>query len=102
MTALRNLYNRIPFFLKNKYVVTFLLFLVWMTFFDRNDIITQIELRKNLRQLERETNLYQEKIKQVRTDKDALLTNKEMLEKFAREKYWMKKDNEDIFLIVEE
>ena len=73
-----------------------------MIFFDGNDIITQIKLRKNLRQLERETNLYQEKIKQVRADKDALLTNKEMLEKFAREKYWMKKDNEDIFLIVEE
>jgi len=102
MAALRNLYNRIPSFLKNKYVLTFLLFLVWMIFFDRNDIITQIKLRKNLRQLERETNLYQEKIKQVRTDKDELLTNKETLEKFAREKYWMKKDNEDIFLIVEE
>jgi len=89
----------IPFF-KNKYAVTLLLFLVWMMFFDRNNVISQVKLSQALSSLEERKQAYKEKIVEVKADKEDLLTNTESLEKFAREKYWMKKDNEDIFVIL--
>jgi len=55
-----------------------------------------------LRSLEKEKEYYQEKIKEVEKDRTELTTNKELLEKFAREKYLMKKESEDVFVIVEE
>jgi cell division protein FtsB len=55
-----------------------------------------------LRTLEKEKQYYQAKIKKVEEDRKELLTNKELLEKFAREKYLMKKEKEDIFIIQEE
>jgi cell division protein DivIC len=51
--------------------------------------------------LENEKEFYQEKIKEVEKDRAELMTNKELLEKFAREKYLMKKETEDIFIVEE-
>ncbi len=55
-----------------------------------------------LNKLEEEKGFYQEEIKQIRADLKELKTNPKTLEKFAREKYLMKKDNEELFVIVEE
>ncbi len=59
-------------------------------------------MSNKVRSLENEKEFYQEKIAEVEKDRKELMTNKELLEKFAREKYLMKKDKEDIFIIQEE
>jgi cell division protein DivIC len=86
---------------RNFYAVTGVCFLIWMTFLDSNDLITRFKMGSKLRTLESEKEFYQGKIVEVEKDKQELTTNKELLEKFAREKYLMKKPNEDIFIIQE-
>ena len=86
---------------RNFYAVTGISFLVWMTFLDSNDLITRFKMGSKLRTLENEKEFYQEKIGEVEKDKQELTTNRELLEKFAREKYLMKKPSEDIFTIEE-
>jgi cell division protein FtsB len=95
-------YNRIPPILKNKYVLTTLVFFIWLMFFDRHDIISQVKLRKELKKLEEEKEFYLREIAKDSKNLNELLTNPKTLEKFAREKYLMKKENEDIFVIVKE
>jgi cell division protein DivIC len=73
-----------------------------MTFLDSNDLISRFRMNSKLSSLEDEKEYYLEKIKEVEKDRTELMTNKELLEKFAREKYLMKKESEDVFVIVEE
>jgi len=87
--------------LKNKYFITLIGLAVWITFFDKNDIGTQLELKSEVKALEEEKNYYQKEINEITTELRELNTNPKTLEKFAREKYLMKRDNEDIFVIVE-
>lgn len=100
MQRIKDISTRLAPLLKNKYAVALLLFLIWMLFFDRNNVVSQIKLRQSLNAIEDRKEAYQEKIVQVKADKEDLLTNTESLEKFARERYWMKKDNEDIYVIL--
>jgi cell division protein FtsB len=93
---------RIPPLLRNFYVVTGLVFLVWMLLLDPNDLITRFRLAARLRALEREKEYYQEKIKEVEKDRQELFGDNASIEKFARERYLMKKESEDVFVIVEE
>ena len=76
-------------------------FLVWMTFLDSNDLINRYRLSAKLRSLENEREYYQDKINEVEKDRQELMGTTELLEKFAREKYLMKKPTEDIFIIKE-
>lgn len=94
--------KRLPPIFRNFYWVTGICFLVWMLFLDSNDLISRFKLGSKLRTLEKEKQYYQAKIKEVEEDRKELMTNKELLEKFAREKYLMKKETEDIFIIQEE
>ena len=87
--------------LKDKYVLATIVFLVWLTFFDRNDFFVQHEYRSKLSSLEKEKQFYIEEIQRNRQTLVSLLGDKKNLEKFAREKYLMKRDNEDIFVIKE-
>jgi cell division protein DivIC len=94
--------KKLPPAFKNFYIVTGLCFLVWMLFLDSNDLISRFKLGSKLRNLNNEKEYYQAKIADVEKDREELMTNKELLEKFAREKYLMKKETEDIFIIQEE
>ncbi|MCC6838281.1 MAG: septum formation initiator family protein [Bacteroidia bacterium] len=94
--------KKVFFILRNKYLLTIVGLAVWVAFFDKNDLSTQLELREDVKKLEEERNYYASEIKQITSDIKELNTNPKTLEKFAREKYLMKKDNEDIFVIVEE
>lgn len=87
---------------RNYYLISGVAFLIWMLFFDSNDIYSQYQLRSKRAELENEKEYYQKKIEEVKADREALLKDQELLEKFAREKYYMKKNNEDVFVIVEE
>ena len=75
---------------------------MWMTFFDANDLPTQIRNWWKLRVLEDDVKFYQAQIKSVQTERQEVLGNDHLREKFAREKYLMKKPGEDIFVIVDE
>ncbi|MBS1531401.1 MAG: septum formation initiator family protein [Bacteroidetes bacterium] len=85
---------------RNKYFVVTVAFAVWMIFFDKNDLFSQYQYHSQLSKLKHERDFYQRETAKVHQELDELTTNKEMLEKFAREKYLMKKDNEDVFVIV--
>ncbi len=74
-------------------------FIVWMLFFDRNDFFQQQQRRTELKQLKEGKQYFQEQIEQEQQLADELKNNPASIEKFAREKYLMKKDNEDLFLI---
>ncbi|MFL5763287.1 MAG: FtsB family cell division protein [Bacteroidia bacterium] len=88
--------------LKNKYFLTVVALGVWVIFFDKNDLRTELGLRKDVKKLEEERNYFDREIRSITSDLRELYTNPKTLEKFAREKYLMKRDNEDIFVIVEE
>jgi cell division protein FtsB len=76
--------------------------MIWMVFFDSRDIIsTHFTLRNELHQLEESRNYYSRRIESTRKELDQLKSDPATLEKYAREKYYMKKDNEDLFLISE-
>jgi len=95
------MFRKVPPLFRNFYFLATVFFLVWMTFIDSNDLITRFKMGSKLRSLEREKEYYQEKIVEVEKDRQELMTNKELLEKFAREKYLMKKESEDVYVIVE-
>ena len=94
--------NRLPRYFRNVFFLTGAFFLLWMVFFDSNDIYTQYKLSKKLNNLEERKAYYIERIEEVKQDREELFSNPELLEKFAREKYLMKKPTEDIYVIVEE
>lgn len=95
-------FTKLPKFVKNYYIIFGLFFIVWMAFIDSNGFSAQYKLTKKLNDLESEKEFYLDKKEQVLKDREELTTNKELLEKFAREHYLMKKPSEDLYVIVTE
>lgn len=89
----------IPSWIWNKYLIAFAVFVVWLLFFDRNDMLTQLERRKELRTLQQSKQYYTEQIAAEKKVLQDLKNNPAAIEKLAREKYLMKRDDEDIFII---
>ena len=77
------------------------IFVVWVLFFDSNDFISQYKDSSKLRQLGKDKQYYIDEINKTKADLDEILGTTEKIEKFAREKYLMKKDNEDVFVVVD-
>jgi len=88
--------------LRNKYVLTIAVFSIWMLFFDQNNAVDRINMSSEIRQLEEDREYYLEQIQKDSARLSELTTNKENLEKYAREQFLMKKSNEDVFVVVEE
>ncbi len=86
--------------IKNKYFLTIVALVVWLIFFDKNDFFTQRDTVQKLNKLKKDQAYYLTEIEKNKAELEELRTNKESLEKFAREKYLMKKDNEDVFVFV--
>ncbi|WP_420318065.1 FtsB family cell division protein [Ekhidna sp.] len=97
---MKTLFDRIPGFFKNFYFLAITFFLVWLAFIDSNDLFLQAQLSSKKADLEEAREFYQEKILQVKNDQAALNNNPDLLEKIAREKYLMKKPNEDLYIVV--
>jgi cell division protein FtsB len=94
------LLNKIPSWIKNKYALAVLGFVVWMIFFDDRDIITTHFRQPNeLKQLQKSELYYQEQIDLTKAELEELKANSATIEKYAREKYFMKRDSEDLFII---
>lgn len=85
--------------LGNKYLLTGVAFAIWMLFFDRNDIPLQISRMHELSKLQRSEEVMTKKIDDTRTELESLKNSPATLEKYAREKYLMKKPNEDLFIV---
>ncbi len=95
------LLNHIPPFLRNKYFISVAIFGIVIIFLDKNDFFTQLERKNELRELEQSKQHYTKEIASERKELEALKNNPATLEKYAREKYLMKRDNEEIFIVPE-
>lgn len=96
------LLSHIPARLRNRYAATALGLLCWIIFFDRNDAWTTFKNRRELGRMEEQREFYVREIARTKEQLVELGSDKELLEKFARERYLMKRDNEDIFVLVPE
>ncbi len=92
---------KLPPLLKNKYILTLVVFGVWIVFFDQNNLWDRAKLSSRINQLEKQKHHYEVEIEQNQRKLNEIQESPESLEKFAREQYLMKKKNEDIFVIIE-
>lgn len=92
---------KIPAYIRNKYCVTAAAFLIWIAFMDSKNLISQYQLQSEVNKLEGQKAFFQQEIDKTKKEQEELLSSPEKLEKFAREKYLMKKDDEDLFIITE-
>jgi cell division protein DivIC len=88
--------------IKNKYVLAILLLAGWLLIFDKNDLFTQLKRSKEVKTLEAERDYYVQEIERSKRETKELQSNPKLLEKFAREHYLMKRDNEDVYIVVED
>ena len=88
--------------IRNKYIISLLVFFIWLLVFDRNNLVDRMKYIRMLKQMESEKQYYLEMIEEDSKKLNELKTNKENLEKFAREQYLMKREDEDIFVVIEE
>ncbi len=89
-------------YLKNKYIISLIIFVVWILLFDSNNLVDRFSQMKTLKQLEEDKEYYLKRIEEDSKKLNELETDKENLEKFAREQYLMKKEDEEIFVVIEE
>ena len=87
---------------KNFYFLFFLSFILWMTIIDSNGFINRYRLSKKLSELNTQKEFYVKEINKVTLDKEKFESDEELLEKYAREEYLMKKESEDIFYVIKE
>jgi cell division protein DivIC len=83
----------------NKYLITTVAFIVWMTFFDQNDWMTQNDTRKELKETKDDIKYLTAETEKLEQDYVALVSDPKRLEQFARERYRMKRSNEDLYII---
>ena len=92
--------DKIPAIFRNKYILTILIFLVWLLLLDSNNLIARFKEIRELNKLRNEREYYLRKIEVDRKKLQELKTDNENLEKFAREQYRMKKPDEDLYIIL--
>ncbi len=88
--------------LRKFYTGTLIFWLVWVIFIDNNNAFVVFENYQKMKELERDLSFYQEQVRLVKEERDEVLGTDEMLEKWAREKYLMRKPTEDVYVIVDE
>ena len=92
--------DKIPPFLRNKYLLTIIIFFVWLLLLDSNNLISRYKEMRNLRKLKSEKEYYVQRIEEDKRKLHELKTDNQNLEKFAREQYRMKKPDEDLYIIL--
>ncbi|WP_264521642.1 FtsB family cell division protein [Flavobacterium sp. N1994] len=100
MSYFKNLTDKYPILkiLSNRYIIVLVFFTVWMLFLDNTSYLEHRILNKQLDELEDNKKYYQDEIKKDE-ENIKLLKNPDQIEKYAREKYYMKRDSEDIYII---
>jgi cell division protein DivIC len=99
LQVFKSLFEKMPAYTKNFYVLVGMVFVFWMLFFDVNDVFTQWKTFRKLKDVENEKKLYSQKIIEVKKQKDELFGDKDAIEKYARETYLMKRPKEEIYLV---
>lgn len=100
MSDLRNHWAFRP--LRNFYTATLVAWLVWILVLDNNNLRVVVSNRMKMKELEKEKSVLKEKIGQVKKERDEVFGNPKMLEKWAREKFMMRRPNEDVYVIIDE
>ncbi len=95
----RYYFEKIPAPIRNKYLLTGLIFCVWLFFFDKNNVLDQWKLQRSETEMEEKSARFE--TENLERELSELNTN-EKLEKIAREEYLMKKEDEEVFILVEE
>ena len=98
-TFWRGLTAKVPPPFRNRYALAAAVFLVWMVFFDSANMLTQFRLVQSVNNLKRDKTYYHDQIKKAEEEKKTLGEDKET---FAREQYFMQKDDEEVFILEEE
>ena len=93
--------TEIPSLLRNKFILAIIGFIAWMLFFDRNDLITQYHRFSKLRELKQSSQVMQQQLVDARKELENRRKDPRAYEKIAREKYFMKRENEDLFVFDE-
>ena len=86
-------------YLKNKYIIAVLVFLVLILFYDRNDIFVQIDRAREVNSLHQSKEFYQQEIEKTKKELNALESSQSAVERYAREHFFMKKDHEEVFIV---
>lgn len=98
----RNIWEISKPILKNKYLVTALAFVIWILAFDENNLIERYRLSRRIDDFNKQKEHYAKEIEQNNRKLKELKSNKDNLEKFAREEYLMKEKNEVLFVVIED
>jgi len=88
--------------IRNKYLLVTVVFFVWITFFDSNSLIKCSRVVSSISSQEQEKSYYKDEIKSIEEKLNELSSNRDSLEKFAREQYKFHKDDEDVYIIIKE
>ena len=97
-----NMLSRVPKILRNRYALIVILFLVYITFFDAHDLVSQIGVRWKIHKIHEQMDYLEHDSQSAKQQIIELTTDSASLEKFAREEYRMKRENEEIFVILKE
>jgi cell division protein FtsB len=92
--------DRVPRIFRNKYILTILIFLIWILLLDTNNLIARYKDIRELHKLRNEKEYYTKKIEVEKSKLKELKTDDQNLEKFAREQYHMKKPDEDLYIVL--
>jgi cell division protein FtsB len=101
MASFKNIGNKVKLIFLNKYLLLLIGFAVVITFVGDYNLIKRWKTTNNIKQLEKEISFYKDEIESTMEKMRELQSSDENLEKFAREQYFMKKENEDIFIVKE-
>ena len=99
MLKLKEFYKKIPSIFKNKYFIVGFLFIIWIIFLDENNLVLLNQQQSKLEETQEIIDSLKTEISEMEEKLDRLNNNRKELEKFARENFLMKKDNEDIIII---
>ena len=99
MLKLKEFYKKIPSVFKNKYFIVGSLFIIWIVFLDEDNLVLLNQQQSKLEETQEIIDSLKTEISEMEDKLDRLNNNQKELEKFARENFLMKKDNEDIIII---
>jgi cell division protein DivIC len=92
--------DKIPVILRNKYVLTIVIFVIWVLLLDSNNLVARYRQMRELHKLRIDREYYTKKIEEDKQKLHELKTDNHNLEKFAREQYHMKKPDEDLYIVL--
>jgi cell division protein DivIC len=92
--------DKVPPVFRNKYILTLIIFIIWLLLLDSNNLVTRYREIKNLKKLKSDREYYSKRVEEDRRKLYELKTDNRNLEKFAREQYRMKKPDEDLYIIL--